>query len=112
MKWLLMVIGEDNVEERTNSSAFTHDGSSQVDFEVIESVGASSEPRRTPRLPFIMLDSYDGNRAFMGQQDIYCKIVIRSLAYLRSAISFSISFTIPAPSTPNPWPLPCGALCI
>ena len=35
-----------------------------------------------------------------------CKIVIRSLAYLRSAISFSISFTIPAASTPNPWPLP------
>ena len=59
-----------NMENRRNISAVTHDGSSPVDSEVIESVGASSEPRRTPRLPCIMLDSYDGNRAFMGQQDI------------------------------------------
>ena len=64
-----MVVGEENIEERRNSSAVTQDGSSQVDFEVIQS-GNSSEPRRKPQLPCIMLDSYDGNRTFMGQQDI------------------------------------------
>ncbi len=64
-----MGVGEENIEVRRNSSAVTQDGSSQVDFEVIQSV-TSSEPRRKPRLPCVMLDSYDGNRTFMGQQDI------------------------------------------
>ena len=68
-KWLLMIVGEENIDERRNSSAVTHDGSSKVDFEVVESL-TPSEPRRKPRLPCIMLDSCDSNRKFLGQQDI------------------------------------------
>ena len=68
-KWLLMTAGEENIDERRNSSAVTHDGSSKVDFEVVESL-TPSEPRNKPRLPCIMLDSCDGNRTFLGQQDV------------------------------------------
>ena len=65
----LMIVGEGNTDERRNSSAVTHDGSSKVDFEVVESL-TPSEPRKKPRLPCIMLDSCDSNRTFLGQQDI------------------------------------------
>ena len=68
-KWLLMIVGEENIDEGRNSPAVTHAGSSKVDFEAVESL-TPSDPRRTPRLPCIMLDSCDSNRTFLGQQDI------------------------------------------
>lgn len=69
-RWLLLtIVGEVNINERRNISAVTHDGSSKVAFESIESP-TPSEPRSKPRLPCIMLDSRDGNRRLSGQQHI------------------------------------------
>ena len=64
-----MIVGEVNIDERRNLSAVTHDGSSEVAFESIESL-TPSKPRSEPRLPCIMLDIRDGNRKFLGQQHI------------------------------------------
>ena len=61
-----MIVGEENIDKRRNSSAVTHDGLSKVAFELVESL-TPSEPRSKPRLPCIMLDSRDGNRTLLDQ---------------------------------------------
>lgn len=63
------MVGEANIDERMDSSAVTHDGSPKIAPELVESL-TPSEPHSKPRLPCIMLESRDVNRAFVGQQHI------------------------------------------